>query len=40
MSYVVRAFPVLEGQEERVRELARAMAGERSAEASRFYAAF
>jgi uncharacterized damage-inducible protein DinB len=40
MSYVVRAFPVLEGQEGRVRELARAMAGERSAEAARFYAAF
>jgi uncharacterized damage-inducible protein DinB len=40
MSYVVRAFPVLEGQEDRVRELARAMAAERSAEAAKFYSAF
>lgn len=40
MSYVVRAFPVLEGQEDKVRELARALAAERSAEASKFYAAF
>jgi uncharacterized damage-inducible protein DinB len=40
MAYVVRAFPLLEGKEDEVRELARAMAGERAAEAQAFYASF
>lgn len=40
MSLVVRAFPVLEGMEEGAREVARAMATERSAQASAFFARF
>ena len=40
MSYVVRAFPVIEGREETLREMARLMSGERAEETQRFYATF
>jgi hypothetical protein len=40
MPLVVRAFPVLRGKEEQVREFAAEMAGARRAEASAFYRSF
>ncbi len=38
MALVVRAFPVLEGMEESVRDIARTMAAERQAQAAEFFA--
>ena len=40
MPLVVRAFPVLPGKEEQLREMAAAMAGDRRAEAAEFYRSF
>ncbi len=40
MPQVVRAFPVLPGMEDRVRDLARALAGPRAEQAAAFYAKF
>ncbi len=37
MAFVVRAFPVLEGMEESVREIGRAMMGERAGQTADFY---
>ena len=37
MTLVVRAFPVLEGMEESVREIARTMAGERAGQTAEFF---
>lgn len=37
MTLVVRAFPVLEGMEESVREIARTMAGERARQTAEFF---
>lgn len=37
MPFVVRAFPVLEGMEESVREIARAMEGERAGQTAEFF---
>jgi hypothetical protein len=37
MALVVRAFPVLEGMEESVREIARTMGGERAGETAEFF---
>ena len=38
MPFVVRAFPVLAGREESVRQLARSMSTERAAQTTEFYA--
>jgi hypothetical protein len=38
MAFVVRAFPVLAGREESVRQLARSMSTERAAQTTDFYA--
>ncbi len=40
MGLVVRAFPVLEGMEENVREIARTMQGERAQQAEEFFSGF
>jgi len=37
MTLVVRAFPVLEGMEESVRDIARTMAGERAGQTTEFF---
>lgn len=39
MALVVRAFPVLEGMEESVRDIARTMTGERATQAAEFFGA-
>lgn len=39
MALVVRAFPVREGMEDGVRDIARTMSGERAAQAAEFFAA-